>query len=425
MERHRDEQTSTEPIAGTRSTGCILGAGQGIVAQQSAAFSPARHEAQSGRLRSDRLNIVGPATPSVCRAQRDAESLRTRACEIGRLYAILVAFHPIIKEFDMSAARPFRFGVQTFSADSPGEWRDRAKQVEDLGYSALTLADHFIGPGPALESTNHPLQTLAAVPAMAVAAEATERIRIGCRVFCQDYRHPVILAKEAATHDLLSEGRLEFGIGAGWLEAEYKAAGMAFDTPGVRISRLAETIALMKMIWSGEPVVFKGEYWNAEGFTGSPLPTQRPGPSMMIGGGGKRVLSLAAREADIVSFNFNNRSGVLGAEGVQSGTPEATKQKIEWVRAAAGDRFDALTLEIGAYFTFVGPGTARVAEGMATSFGIGPDEMRSHPHALFGEEDEVCEELLRRRERYGISYITVSAQARDTFAPIVARLAGR
>ena len=155
--------------------------------------------------------------------------------------------------------RRFRFAVQSFSAESAAQWRDRARKIEELGYSALHLADHIIGPGPALESTNHPLQELAAVPAMAMAAEATSALKIGCRVFCQDYHHPAILAKEAATLDLLSDGRLELGIGAGWLKAEYEALGIGFDSAGVRIDRLAETVQVLKAHMAGEPIDVKGE----------------------------------------------------------------------------------------------------------------------------------------------------------------------
>ncbi len=322
-------------------------------------------------------------------------------------------------------ARPFRFGVQSFSADSAAQWKERARRAEELGYYALTLADHFLGPGPALESTMHPLQTLAPVPAMAVAAEATSSLRIGCRVFCMDYRHPVMLAKEAATLDLLSEGRLDFGIGAGWLKAEYEAAGMPFDRPGVRISRLEETIDLIKKLWSGEPVDHHGEFFDASGFTGAPVPDPVSNIRIMIGGGGKRVLSVAAREADIVSFNFDNRSGVLGREGALSGTPERTAEKIGWVRDAAGDRFDDLVLEIGAYFTFVMDDPKPVAEGMGAIFGLTADEMVKHPHALMGGVDAICDELERRREEYGLHYFTVGDEQFEAFAPVVERLAGR
>jgi probable F420-dependent oxidoreductase len=320
--------------------------------------------------------------------------------------------------------RPFRFAVQSFSAPSAAQWRERAKKVEDLGYAALHLADHIIGPGPALAATNHPLQELAAVPAMAVAAEATTTLRVGCRVFCQDYKHPAVLAKEAATLDLLSEGRLELGIGAGWLKGEYDALGIPMDPAPVRIARLAETVAILKAHLEGGPIDFAGESFRVSGFEGAPRPVQSPRPPIMIGGGGRRVLGLAAREAEIVSFNFDNRSGVIGPDGVRSSTAEETARKLGWVREAAGARFDDLELEIGAYFTFVGPAGDKAAAGMAGAFGIGEDQMRAHPHALFGSVETVCDELRARRERYGISYVTVPDNALDAFAPVVAALSG-
>ena len=320
--------------------------------------------------------------------------------------------------------KPFRFAVQSFHADSAKEWREGARQVEDQGYSALHLADHIIGPGPALEATNHPLQTLAAVPAMAVAAEATSKLRVGCRVFCIDYRPAAVLAKEAATLDFFSEGRLELGLGAGWLQGEYEAVGIPFDPIGQRIDRLGETVRFIKAHMRPEQLDVSGVHINASGYQGVPEPIQKPHPPIMIGGGGRRVLSLAAREANIVSINFNNRSGVIGAEGVTSGTADATAEKVGWIREAAGERFDSLELEIAAYFTFVGESTGPMADGMAASFGFTPEEMRAHPHSLFGTVDEVCDELVRRREVYGISYVTVGAAAQQAFAPVVARLAG-
>jgi probable F420-dependent oxidoreductase len=322
-------------------------------------------------------------------------------------------------------ARPFRFAVQSFSAPDAKTWRERARRVEALGYSALHLADHFLGPGPALASTQHPLQELAAVPAMAMAAEATSTLRIGCRVFCNDYRHPVILAKEAATLDLLSDGRLELGVGAGWLRAEYEAAGLSFDPAAQRIERLEEAVSLLKAIFSGAMVEHAGRHYRASGFRGAPRPVQRPHPPLMIGGGGRRVLELAAREADIVSLNFNNRSGVIGPDGVQSSTADATLGKLACVRAAAGARFASLELEIGAYFTFVTDAPEGIAAGLGRALGLSGEEMLRHPHALFGSVDAIADELERRRETYGISYVTVGDAALEAFAPVVARLTGR
>ncbi len=322
-------------------------------------------------------------------------------------------------------ARPFRFAVQSFSAASAVEWRERARKVEALGYSALHLADHILGPGPAIASTNHPVQELAAVPAIMMAAEATTRLRVGCRVFCIDYRQPAMLAKEAATLDLLSDGRLELGLGAGWLRAEYEATGIRFDPAPARIARLAETTRALKALFKGDEVAFDGTDVRLRGFAGRPIPVQKPHPPIMIGGGGRRVLELAAREADVVSFNFNNRSGVIGPDGVKTSTADETARKVAWVRGAAGARFDALELEIGAYFTFVGDAMASMAAGMAGAFGLTPDEMRRHPHALFGSPDAIADELERRRADYGISYVTVPDSAFEAFAPVVAKLSGR
>jgi probable F420-dependent oxidoreductase len=315
--------------------------------------------------------------------------------------------------------------VQSFSATSAGEWADKARRAEDLGYAVLSLADHILGPGPAQEATSHPPQELAAVPAMAVAAEATRTLRIACRVFCIDYRHPVMLAKEAATLDLLSEGRMEIGLGAGWLQGEYEAVGISFERPGLRISKLAEAVAIMKQHMAEGQMSFAGEHFRVEGFDGRPKPVQKPHPPIMIGGGAERILSLAGREADIVSFNFNNRSGVIGPDGVQTSTAELTAQKVEWVKKAAGERFAELELEIAAYFTFVTDQAEVVSEGMGKVFGLSGEEMRRHPHALFGSVDAICDELQRRRETYGISYVTVGDMQMEEFAPVVARLEGQ
>jgi probable F420-dependent oxidoreductase len=321
--------------------------------------------------------------------------------------------------------RPFRFAVQSFHAQSAAEWRDRALRAEALGFSTLHLADHFLGPGPALARAQHPAQGLAATPAIAAAAAATERLRVGCRVFCNDYRHPVMLAKEAATLDLLSDGRLELGLGAGWMRSEYEAAGIAFDPPRLRIDRLAEAIALVKALMAPGEVAFEGAHYRATGFEGLPKPVQEPHPPILIGGGSRRVLELAAREAQIVSFNFNNRSGALGPDGVRSATAPATARKLAWVRAAAGARFETLELEIGAYMTSVTDAGDAMAGALGRAVGLDAHEMRSHPHALIGSVDEICEELEQRRETFLISYVTVPDTAMEAFAPVVARLAGR
>lgn len=321
--------------------------------------------------------------------------------------------------------RPFRFGCQAYNAASRAEWKDKARRAEDLGYSSFMLADHYIGPGPALTATNHPVQSLAAVPAIAVAAEATTSIKVGARVMCIDYRNPAVLVKEMATLDLLSDGRLEMGLGAGWLQGEYEAMGVPWDPAGVRITRLGEVVRMAKLLMADGEVNFEGQAGvRAVGFEGLPKTVQRPHPPIMIGGGAERVLKLAGREADIVSFNFDNSSGKIGPDVPTSGA-DAVLRKVAWVRDGAGDRFDQIELEIGAYFTFVSDQGAQIAEGMAARFGMSAEQMLTHPHGLFGSVDTICDELERRREQFGISYVTVGDSVAEAFAPVVARLAGR
>jgi probable F420-dependent oxidoreductase len=322
------------------------------------------------------------------------------------------------------AVRPFRFGVQQFTAGSAAEWTEFARRTESQGYSALHLADHYFGPGPIEQSTHHAVQGIAAVPAMAHAAAVTSTLRIGCRVFCVDYHVPAVLAKEAATLDLLSDGRLELGLGAGWIRDEYAGMGVPFDSAGTRIERLAEVIALMKAHFSGEQIAIDGTHVHVRDYAGAPRPVQQPGPPIMIGGGSPKVLRLAGREADIVSLNFDNSSGMIGQAGVQSSTAELTEQKIGWIREGAGDRFDDIELEIAGYFTVVTDDAETAAAGMAKAFGLTTEAMLDHPNALIGSVNAICDRLQERRERYGISYVTVAGRNATAFAPVVERLTG-
>ncbi|MGI9603688.1 MAG: TIGR03621 family F420-dependent LLM class oxidoreductase [Acidimicrobiales bacterium] len=321
-------------------------------------------------------------------------------------------------------SKPFRFGCQEFAPESASQWRDAARRAEDLGYGTFSLADHYIGPGSALDEAAHPVQTVAAIPAMMAAADATSTIKIGCRVLCVDYHHPVVLAKELATIDLLSDGRLEAGFGAGWITSEYGAMGIDMDRPGIRIERLEEVVGLARAFFAGADLDIDGTHVTAKGFTAVPAAVQEGGPRVMIGGGSPRVLGLAGRVADIVSVNFDNSAGKIGGKGLASGTAEGTAAKIEWIREGAGDRFADLELEIAAYFTTVTDQTQATLEMMAPAFGFEPAQMAAHPHSLIGSVDEICETLQARREQYGISYVTVTGDQTEAFAPVVARLAG-
>jgi probable F420-dependent oxidoreductase len=317
---------------------------------------------------------------------------------------------------------PFRFGVQATNAAGGGAWRDTVRRVEDLGYTTLFLADHYLGPGPAQRAAHTPRQDLAPIAAMAAAAAFTQTLRIGCRVFCIDYHVPAVLAKEAATLDLLSDGRLEMGIGAGWSEGEYTAMGLEFDRPGRRIDKLAEVVSLLKAHWQGEELDCSGEFVQVHGYAGRPRPVQRPHPPIMIGGGGKRVLTLAGREADIVSMStvpFVARD----ADGLDP--QEVGQRRAAYVQAAAGERYQGLDLESSPYFTEITDDAQSVRARLAKSMGVPEELLRDHPNVLIGSPESVAEMLHSRREALGVNYVTVQQSQIDAFAPVVARLHGR
>ena len=321
--------------------------------------------------------------------------------------------------------RPFRFAIQAFNSTTRTEWVDLARKVEDLGFSSLHVADHYLGPGTMIEGTGHRVQLMACVPAMTAAAMATSTLRIGSRMACVSYHLPTILTVEMATIDVLSEGRLEIGLGAGWLVNEYQAMGIPFESAGRRIQKLRETAEFMTMAYSSEEEVnYQGEYIQAHGYVATPRPIQRPRPPLMIGGGAPKVLGLAGELADIVSVNFNNSAGVVGADSIATSTDEETRKKIGWIKDGAGDRFDQLELETAAYFISIDGRSAITAEAVMARTGMDREQLRNFPHAAVGSVDEVCEQLIQQREEYGFSYITVSNAHLDAFAPIVARLAG-
>ena len=317
----------------------------------------------------------------------------------------------------------FRFSWQAFEAESAKDWQEKAKKAEDSGFSAFHLADHYLGPGPALDAASHPVQNIAAVPAIMAAASATNSIKVGCRVFCTSYRPAGVLAKEAMTIDFLTEGRLELGLGAGWVTSEYEALGIPFDPPGKRITRLEETIAIVKAHMKGEDLNFNGDQVKASGYQGLPASPSGKVP-LMIGGGAPRILGIAGREADIVSINYNNSSGHL-AGSRETDTAEATLKKIEWIKEGAGNRFDDIELEIGAYLTIVTDNQTETAKSFTDMLGMSVEEVLSFPHALIGSVDYICEELEKRRELFGITYISFPDSAAESAIPIVEKLSGK
>ena len=308
--------------------------------------------------------------------------------------------------------RPFRFSVQEHTAASAKQWRDRARALESMGYSTLYLPDHFgdqVGP----------------IAALMAAADATTTLRVGSLVFDNDYRHPVVLAKEAATLDLLSDGRLDFGIGAGWMISDYEQSGMPYDSAGTRIERMAEAVTIFKKFFAGGEFSFEGKHYAIHGLEGTPLPIQKPHPPFVIGGGGRKMLELAAREADTINVNFDLREGRPGRKTAQTGLAAATDEKLRWIREAAGDGFEDIELGVWTLQASVTDDRDLVAQAFAPRSGIDPKDLLEIPHIMIGTIDQIVEDLEKRRERYGMSHVVVPGDAADDLAPVVERLAGR
>lgn len=305
--------------------------------------------------------------------------------------------------------RPFRFGVQMRGQPDAAAWVADAARFEGLGFSVVTMSDH-------------PAHGLAAVPLLAATAGATSTIRLGTFVLANDFRHPIVLAQETATLDQLAAGRFELGIGAGWDRAEYEAIGIPLDRPAVRIDRLRDATLLLKRLLAGETVAGPGAHYQTTGFTLPVAPIQRPHPPILIGGGGRRVLELAATEADIVGLA--PRSLPDGTLEPASISEAATVRKIDWIRAAAGDRWPELELNIYVYAVEVTEDRVGASERLSEAFALPAADVLASPHTLIGSEDEIVAQLQERRARWGISYITVSSPLAEAIAPIAARLAG-
>lgn len=311
----------------------------------------------------------------------------------------------------MSHPRPFRFGVMAAKARSSVEWAETARKAESLGYSALLMPDHFG-------------DQLSPVPALATAAAVTASLRIGTLVFANDFRHPAVLAKETATLDLLSDGRLEVGVGAGWMTEDYTWTGIAHDRAGLRIDRMIESIAVLRGLWGDDAFSFEGEHYTITGMNGLPKPVQAGGPPIIVGGGAKRVLSTAARLADIVGVNPNVGEGKVGPEAIASMSADATDEKLGWVRDAAGDRFDDIEISILKFVTIVTDDRDVVAGKVGGAMGMDAGTLLASPHTMVGSAEQIADELVEQRERWQGSYVTVQSDALETFAPVVAVLAG-
>jgi probable F420-dependent oxidoreductase len=320
----------------------------------------------------------------------------------------------------MSAGqRAFRFGVVGEGIRSAEELVGEARRAEALGYATLLLRDHFVG---------EPFgDQLAPMVALTAAAAATRTLRVGSLVLDNDYRHPVVLAKEAATLDLLSGGRFELGIGAGWLREEYERAGIPFDPPAVRVGRLEEAVRLLKGLLSGSGASFAGEHYSVNGIETFPRPVQRPHPPILVGAGSRRMLGIAGREADVVGILPKALPDGTISEELEERSPETLARKVDWVRQAAGERPGGVELSM-----MVGVKVAddhqEAAEQVAIRNGWGAGAgplVERMPSLLVGPVDHIAEQVELRRERFGFSYLVVSDQHMERFAPVVDRLAGR
>lgn len=309
--------------------------------------------------------------------------------------------------------RSFRFGVIVRNALSRAEWVDLARKIEDLGYAVLAMPDHLT-------------EMLAPVPALAIAAAATRTLRLGTAVLNSDFRHPVLVAREAATLDLLTDGRLELGLGAGYARSEYEQAGMTRDRGRVRVERLAEAVAIIKRLLAGEALTFTGEHYRVVNHTLHPRPVQRPHPPILIGGNGPRLLALAARHADIVGMTGITFRGDGTDADTSAWSTAAIDEQIRHLRDVAGDRYDRLELNALVQRVVVTHDRRAAAETLAREWTpLSVDDILASPYVLLGTVDQIAEDLFARRERWGFSNILTHQPYVDALAPVVARLAGR
>jgi probable F420-dependent oxidoreductase len=285
----------------------------------------------------------------------------------------------------------FRFAVQVKNVLDGGEWRDRAQAVEALGYSTLVMSDH-------------PGHHLAVLPALTAAAAATTTLRVSPLVLANDFRHPVMLAKEAATVDALSSGRFDLALGTGWYPPDYHMLGMPIERPGVRVGRLAESVVLVKRLMTEEEVDHYGRWFQVRRATIVPRPVQQPHPPIMIGGQGPKMLQLAGREADIVSI-------------MSPATASDMAGKLATVREAAGSRLGSLQLHATADIAIVDDPAASY-EAAAADHNMTPTEAAESPSFLYGPLDALRDKLLANRARFGITYYAVGQDLMESFAPL-------
>lgn len=318
----------------------------------------------------------------------------------------------------MNTKHPFRFGLMNETMLPARQWKDHARKVEDIGFAVFLIRDHFV--------SDFFGDSYAPFSALMSAADVTSTLHVGTLVVCNDFRHPAEIAKESATLDVLSEGRFELGMGAGWLLNEYQKLGVGYDKPGIRIERLGESVQLIKRLWATAPAVQHGKYYNVEGLDNFPKPFAHNHIPILIGGGHQRILTMAGREASIVSFLTTQVGSGVVVDDPMDKLPKQFLKKIGWVKDGAGDRFDQI--ELNAFVSLIitddrerATDAFRVARGWHH---ISNEMVWSMPSVAIGSVDQIVDDMITRRELYGLSYYVVDDSLMGKIAPIVARLAG-
>jgi probable F420-dependent oxidoreductase len=311
----------------------------------------------------------------------------------------------------MPHLRRFRFAVELHEPFPGCTWTDTVREAEALGYSTMFVPDHFD-------------QGLGPIAAMAAAAAVTTTMNVGTLVLDCDFRHPAVLARELATIDQLSEGRLELGLGAGWKNLDYTRSGIPMDRPGVRVDRMIEHTAVLKGLFAPGPFSFIGEHYQIDELDGTPAPFRDGGPPVLIGGGAPRVLRFAGATADIVGVNASIHSGEIDGAAAQDGAADRIDQKFSWTRAGAGDRFDDLEFNAWLAVVELTDDPVGVSAVVAELFDVDPGDLPQSPLALIGTLADMAERLHERRERWGYSYHVVPGAKARELAPLVAELNG-
>jgi probable F420-dependent oxidoreductase len=305
--------------------------------------------------------------------------------------------------------RRFRFGISLAGSPRRAEMKELLARAEDFGFSVALTADHL--------TERH-----AALPLLAVIAEMSS-LRVSPMVLANDYRHPVVTARDTATIDILSEGRFELGIGTGWIKDQYDAAGLSYDSPRIRVDRLEEAVAVIRGVWSGEPFTFDGHHYQVDRIRG-PKPIQEPHPPILIAGSGRRMMALAGREADIVGISPLRPSLVdvseFGPSVATSGG--RVKTQLDWIRQASGPRFDDLELSVTISHLKVTDDADAELGRLASEWGSTSGDIAESVHTLVGSRDQISGVIEERRENLGISYVVFSSLVLDEVGPIVAGL---